>query len=312
MVDWHDPLVIQENYASGAILIYVTGGIFLWEWVTNLYLDWSLFSAIMVRWKWPTLLYLLTRLSTLITVICLFISINVKRELDCNASIHVILGFGYFAMALSSCLIAFRIAGIWNRRPSIVIFVTVAVFVNTAFFIYALITNGGSVWVPEAKACIELHTVRNRLNTIVAFATDVLMLIVMLVGIWVKRASGGLYRLVYRQGIIWFLVAIIFYVPLVVLVTLNLNDAMNVLFQMPVCIAMTLCATRMHRGLYEYANTTHVVAEISESTQFNSISYPVDAPSNLTTENTTPAVPIVHAAENDKLTNIGSTICSEV
>ncbi|OBZ67866.1 hypothetical protein A0H81_12271 [Grifola frondosa] len=99
---------------------------------------------------------------------------------------------------------------------------------------------------------------------------DVLMLLVMLLGIWLKRGSGNLWRLVIRQGLIWVLVP--FFSPFhllsvkfvsMVLISLNLNDAMNMLFQTPVSVSMTICSTRMHRSLYEFANSGQVVVDVN-------------------------------------------------
>ncbi|OBZ75312.1 hypothetical protein A0H81_04978 [Grifola frondosa] len=216
--NWQDPSVVIRNYVSFGTLAQVTGGIFLWEWVTTLYFDWRLLSVGRANWRWPTLIYVISRLSLLVTVICKFITFNVKNEVNCNALARIVIAFGYFAMVLSSLLIALRmnVIAIWNWKLPITFFVIITALVNTVFLFYGLIYDRGSIWNPIAGACVMLKTDRNRLSIFVAFGTDVLMLIVMLIGIWVHRGTGSLWKLVQHRGLIWFAVAVLSYIPNVV------------------------------------------------------------------------------------------------
>ncbi|OBZ76875.1 hypothetical protein A0H81_02928 [Grifola frondosa] len=258
----------------------IAGGIYIWDWVNTLYFDWRLASGGKEEWRWPALVYLLARFTNLIAVICQFIIMNLQNEPNCDALIRVMLSFAYISIALTSTLIAIRTIAIWNRELPVVLFATIAVLSNAGCLLYGKILNNGvnydanqslqgliqnstSVWNISIGTCVISHTARAKLGIIVTFTTSVLMLIVMLAGIWTKRGTGSLWRLLYRQGIIWVAVAILFYIPLVVLISLNVNDPTNLLLQAPVNAAMTICSTRMHRSLYEYANSNHVIVEVS-------------------------------------------------
>ncbi|OBZ65998.1 hypothetical protein A0H81_14033 [Grifola frondosa] len=242
--------------ASIVVLDQIAGGIFLWEWATTLYFDWRLLSSGTAERRWPTILYIFSRLAALVTVFLQFLGLNLVLEspFNCDALSLAIVMFAYLSMLLSSALIALRIIAIWNRKIPVVLFASVAFLANFACLLYGIILNNGSVLKPAATVCMDMDAVRDKLNIIVAFVTDVLMLIVMMIGIWRMRGSGSLWRVVYYQGIIWLLFAVLCYSSLIILILLHLDEALYSLFPVPLAVAMTICATRMHRGLYEYAN----------------------------------------------------------
>ncbi|OBZ76990.1 hypothetical protein A0H81_03421 [Grifola frondosa] len=172
-------------------------------------------------------------------------------------------------MGLSSALIALRIIGIWGPSLQVILSVSTVFLVNVGFILYGIIRNGGSEWSNTEKICVDIDTTRNNINIFVAFATDTIMLFMMLFGIWWNRAgAGSLWQLIKRQGVIWLTVSVLFYIPVVVIASLNLNDAMNLLFQLPLCMAMTICSTRMYRSLYEYTNPGQFTIHASEPLNF--------------------------------------------
>jgi len=95
-----------------------------------------------------------------------------------------------------------------------------------------------------------------RPSIIATLATDIVLLITMLAGLLHIRLLGGgrfgLASLLWKQGVIWLLLATIAEVPPVVLMCLNLNDPLNVMFQFPSFIAMSIAGTRMHRALADF------------------------------------------------------------
>ncbi|OBZ76360.1 hypothetical protein A0H81_02912 [Grifola frondosa] len=146
-------------------------------------------------------------------------------------------------------------------------FVGFTFLVNVGCLLYGTVTDGSTEWSPTYGACLPLHTEQYKMNAFVSFTADVSMLTVMLVGIWINAGTGSLSSLVYRQGLIWFVVAVLFYIPSVVLFVLDLNAPMNMLFETPLYVAMTISATRMHRGLHEYANPSQFAVNVSHSSK---------------------------------------------
>jgi len=77
------------------------------------------------------------------------------------------------------------------------------------------------------------------------------------------------------------MVATVFHIPPVVLICLNLNDPMNLMFQTLTCVTLGICSTHMHRSLYVYANSkegvvlTPVFASITTNQHIPGVFYPM-------------------------------------
>jgi len=91
-------------------------------------------------------------------------------------------------------------------------------------------------------------------------AADIALLLVMLVGLFrMRRYSSdtvGLVEHLWRQGVIWLLLATAAEVPPVVFMLLNLNGPFNIMFQQTSWIMMAIAGTRMYRSLVDFASSS--------------------------------------------------------
>ncbi|OBZ76026.1 hypothetical protein A0H81_03503 [Grifola frondosa] len=249
MVNWNGPATVARDHETQHTLYQVSAGIFLWEWITTLYFDWSLLRPLSSEWRGPTIVYLLCRLTGLGTAICTFIQLNLTFEHNSDVSL-IVLEVTHDANSLQA-MTRIRLhrggAVFGSHRPSnhrnlgsssvCDPCCRLCLSGKPGLYLYGIIRNGGSRWNPTEKACTDLHTTRNSVNLVVS-------------------GAGSLWRLLQRQGAIWLTVSVAFYIPAVVIISMDLKNkyVMNITFQVPPSMAMTICATRMHRGLYEYAN----------------------------------------------------------
>jgi len=60
----------------------------------------------------------------------------------------------------------------------------------------------------------------------------------------------------WKQGVLWFILATICEIPPTVFICLNLNDAYNLMFLMPWLITLSIAATRMYRTLADFGSST--------------------------------------------------------
>jgi len=108
--------------------------------------------------------------------------------------------------------------------------------------------------------CVLQHTKHVMSSIFSSFATDLLLLVLMLIGIlrpgWKQaRQQGSLWWLLYMQGLAWVVVFTLAQVPPVVFIILDLNDPMNVMFPPVGLILTAVGASRLHRKL-----TDHIAA----------------------------------------------------
>jgi len=103
----------------------------------------------------------------------------------------------------------------------------------------------------------------NKVSIITMFITDFILLVVMLVGLLRMGVLGpdtfALGSLLWKQGLIWLLLATTVEVLPVVFISLNLNDAFNEMFLMPSLVTMSIAATRMYRSLTDFGSNNVAV-----------------------------------------------------
>ncbi|KAH9981974.1 hypothetical protein BJV74DRAFT_887218 [Russula compacta] len=165
---------------------------------------------------------------------------------------------GYVAIAASSLLIVLRIIAIWNRKRVIVVIALVTWVANLSIVIYGVVELR-SMWVPDLDTCsIAKSHGTLKLNFIFTLVTDIVLLSIMLLGLLRMRCHGSgsfaLAHLLWKQGLIWLLLATLAEVPPVVFIILNLNEPFDVMFQLPALLTMSIAATRMHRALVDRAS----------------------------------------------------------
>jgi len=113
-------------------------------------------------------------------------------------------------------------------------------------------------------------THRGLLNAAGVLVVDLVLLVSMLIGLLrhAQRSTGDIWRLLYRQCIIWMVLAGIAEIPPVVFLILNLNDPWNEMLTGTAITILSISATRMYRSLSERGSLTEYT--VSDRPQFSS------------------------------------------
>ncbi|KAH9974557.1 hypothetical protein BGW80DRAFT_1458099 [Lactifluus volemus] len=230
----------------------------LWEFFTTLHFEWSVIRGNR-PYRWTIWIYSLTRIATLISVILNIVELDVNTPINCQLWIIFELIFSYFALACASLLLMIRVTSvaIWKRNKIILALSTTVWITNVAFLIQGVVRIR-SVWIPEEQSCRISNSDTTKLNAIATLATDAMLLLMMLACLLQLRLQdGGMLSLgdfLWKQGLIWFLLAAVAEVPPTVFLILNLNSALNAMFQIPALIVLTIAATRMYRSLINFSS----------------------------------------------------------
>jgi hypothetical protein len=182
-------------------------------------------QEILERHIWPLYIYSLTRASTLMTIILNFVTLDITTPINCQVWITFELIFGYMSLVAASLLIVFRIIAIWNNNK-LVMGIAIIVWVTNVSVIILGIVRLRSVWDYTLRDCIVLNTEKNKPNIIVTLIADIVLLLVVLIGLFRLLHSGDSFALgwlLWKQGVIWLLIATVAEVPPTVLIILNLN-----------------------------------------------------------------------------------------
>ncbi|KAH9974547.1 hypothetical protein BGW80DRAFT_146517 [Lactifluus volemus] len=256
MVNFRDPIVLFQDFLVLVKLWHAFGGVFLWEFFTTLDFEWNVIRG-RRPYRWTIWIYSLTRISTLLVVILNMIAFDASSPIHCQLVVTFQLILAHLAVASASLLIMLRVIAIWNRNKTVLAFSISVWGINVAFLIQGVVRLR-SAFGPEATTCVVRNSDIAELNVIVTFVTDIILLLMMLGGLLhLRRQGGGLLDLgnfLWKQGIIWISLAVAAGVPPAVFLILNLNEALNLMFQIPALIILTISATRIYRSLIQFSS----------------------------------------------------------
>ncbi|KAH9954858.1 hypothetical protein BC827DRAFT_922722 [Russula dissimulans] len=112
-------------------------------------------------------------------------------------------------------------------------------------------------WSPTANACTLSNATSTKLNIVVSLSSDIVLLLIMLVGLlrW-RLGEGGpssMSRFLWTQCLLWLLLVAIGHVPPVVLLSLNM-------FWTPALITLSIAATRTYRSLADFGSRDTIIS----------------------------------------------------
>jgi len=196
------------------------------------------------------------RLLALMSIILNFIGFNLTTEFNCNAWFRSTLVSAWFSVAIASFLLVLRGVAIWGRDKMITS-VAIAIWSANLAASFWSTTKGHAVWSPVANTCAISGTNEFRWSILTNLVVDLSLLSIMFLGVLHKKNATYLWRMLYFQSIFWILTAIATEVPSVVLPFLNMNDAWNLMFQVPHMVLMVIMSTRLYRDLFQYITNDH-------------------------------------------------------
>ncbi|KAF8680528.1 hypothetical protein RHS04_04132 [Rhizoctonia solani] len=277
MVNWSDPEIIGKQAAAFSQLLLVLLGLYTWEVFNSLDFDYS----IIANWrdfKWPMVVYFVCRYSIWVGVTMLIVANNFTQELDCQVFYTITQLFGNIAIGTASGLLMLRGSGsiriaIWSRNRY-VLFGLLFIALGHWAILFLGVISVRSVWDPRTSVCVVTGTSTTLLRLIYGYtmAFDLTVLVVSTAGL---LRSGGwqgsdLWKLLFRDGIVYFVVAFVGNSIAAVFTILHLNAAMDIMFTVPAAVFSTVVACRAVRRLSEWARQDVYIHSRSRSIQNSS------------------------------------------
>jgi len=287
MVNFNSPAALTQDALALTKLWHTVGGLYIWEYFTTLEYEWGVIRG-RRPYRWTIWIYSVARVSALFLVVLGFVLMDNTAYIHCQVAITSETGFAFLTVSASSLLIVLRVIAVWNRNKVAVIAAIILWIINAAFFIQ-LIARLRFARLSGPWPCVPVNIESNQLNMIAMAVTDIALLLVMLVGLFRLRYYGndmfGLTQFLWKQGIIWLLLALAAEIPPVVFLILNLNVPFDTMFQFPAYITMTIAATRLYRSLVDFTfsstDAAHGVPKdscplVQESRRMMATSIPMD------------------------------------
>ncbi|KAI0056444.1 hypothetical protein BV25DRAFT_1920988 [Artomyces pyxidatus] len=301
MVNWRDPARVEQDYLIFLKLNHVIGGLYIWDMVTTCQFELNVLRR-KRPYRRPIWIYCITRISTLLTIVILFIDKDAWGLKNCRAWDVVIYISAYIGSASASCIILIRTLAIWNFHRAIVVFCLTIWLASKALNIRD-VTMIESVYYPQFGLCMPINTNKSFANALGILVSDLTLLMTMLVGlrrIRTGEAAFGLWRVLFHQGLIWLALATVAEVPNVILTGVNLSDPWNVMFQLTALVILSISATRMYRHLSDYGSITTFVVDTKGDLVAESLAFRRPTVSGTTVDRSAITIPMTVRVERGR------------
>ncbi|KAI0047171.1 hypothetical protein FA95DRAFT_1606269 [Auriscalpium vulgare] len=303
-MNWKDPSVVLATEQAFVRLSHVLLGLVLWEIVTTCDYD---IDVLRGRRRCPLTywIYLGCRVTMAAAMIMLIITKDIVGLENCTAwdvSIYIL---GYLSLGLASFLILLRVFAVWQGQLAVVVVSSGMWALSTALNIrYISILR--AVYVPQLGECSPVDSALSIPSNISVIVSDFGLLAIMLAGILKyskklpeeARDFGGVWNVLWQQGIVWLCLASLVEVPTLVLIILSLNEPWDVMFEVVTLVTLSIGATRMYRALATYLPRTDefMPQNATDSTPVIEINGP---PGHTWTSNLAPTTPITIDSRKD-------------
>ncbi|ELU43170.1 hypothetical protein AG1IA_02810 [Rhizoctonia solani AG-1 IA] len=281
MVNWSDPEIIGKQAAAFSQLLLVLLGLYTWEVFNSLDFDYSIianwrdFKYFSCSWKHGSnilqVVYFVCRYSIWVGVTMLIVANNFTQELDCQGEcrsqwsvVDILIDLG---LPPPNHSVLYNNPAVWQHCDRNCFRSSHASRLTEVLGVISV----RSVWDPRTSVCVVTGTSTTLLRLIYGYtmAFDLTVLVVSTAGL---LRSGGwqgsdLWKLLFRDGIVYFVVAFVGNSIAAVFTILHLNAAMDIMFTVPAAVFSTVVACRAVRRLSEWARQDVYIQSVFDRCQ---------------------------------------------
>ncbi|KAF8138211.1 hypothetical protein EV363DRAFT_1154043 [Boletus edulis] len=232
MVNWKNPHVMATEALDFNNVVHVFCGLYIWELMVSFYFEISLIQG-KRKVGWPLVLpFFLCRYGMLLALVGLVVSLNVSTKVNCGVLYTFISVAGNTTIASASTSLMIRTLALWEWQRWVTITICILSLGQWGILIRGM-NIVHAVWDESANACVVDHTNHLLLNLnyfcTMAFDFVILIFTAIVLGRF-SRPNEGLSGLLFRDGLIYFLVTSICNTIPAVLNLLNFNGEFSPTF----------------------------------------------------------------------------------
>ncbi|VDB87265.1 unnamed protein product [Peniophora sp. CBMAI 1063] len=268
MVHWTAEVTVHQAYRALSDLNNVFCGFYLWDYFKDIRYELTYLRRQDKR-SWMALCNVACRFATLVSVSLLLAMMNLPGPSYCQA-IWVTLAFLSSISALCALFIlAHRITLVWPGNRPVQVGVSVAWVAAAAGSLYRIL-KAHSTWDYAVALCTVQDTVCLRAPAFILLVVNILFMSLLLWGCYTLPSIAviSFWVKLYRLGATPLAVATLLQLAFTVLVFVNLDDAMNLMFHAPAVILLSVASTRIYRALEPYHNGTTHLSRVFVGTSF--------------------------------------------
>ncbi|KIY49568.1 hypothetical protein FISHEDRAFT_41714 [Fistulina hepatica ATCC 64428] len=226
MVNWASPVENEKDYIVFQNTIFTLFGLYLWELLTTWNFEWSLLTR-RRKFRWPLVIFFfLSRYCILLAFIGLILSFSDTAKINCVALYTFNSWTGNMAILCSSTSLMLRTIALWERKLKVVIPLVILCLGHWAV-LYRGMFIVTATWDDTRHSCLVTQTTPSLLTVTFFFTMgfDFVILVFTFIALYSKHsARTDLWKLLFQDGLIYFLVSFTTNCIPAVLNVLNLNS----------------------------------------------------------------------------------------
>ncbi|KAG2041144.1 hypothetical protein BDR03DRAFT_947130 [Suillus americanus] len=291
MANWESEEVIQMDSIIFLKFMHALLGLYLWEVFISLDFDWAVMTG-KTRFRWPLVFYFAGRYLLLFALIGIAVALDTPSEINCQALYAFNQLAGNAAVGLASINLSFRTIAIWSQNIWVVTLLVLIIIGHWSLILQGILLT--AVWRPGVGCAITYSDTTILAATFIySMCFDFVVLCLSTYKLaWTPTRSGAsgaptrLVRMLFSDGLIYFFIAFGSNVIATIMMVLDLNAIMSVIFNVPAAIASTIVASRVVRRLTNFQRSGLEMISLpreNSGTAFKNtnagLSNPVNAPS---------------------------------
>lgn len=248
---------------------HISAGAYALEICFTAVYDWEIITG-KRRWKWTMPLYFLCKYIMFFSCLGMLLVLNIDTPINCQALYSFAQFAGNAAIGSASTLLMLRTIAIWNRSLWVTIPLGLLSAGHWGILLHGM-TTVKSRFDSVARACgLDSTGDGNNLflNLLYLYTMfiDLVVLVVSTIGLLMTPGRSSLWKLLFRDGIIFFIMAFLSNAFSAVLLLINLNPAMNLMFSVP---AACITAAAASRSFIRLSTWSQADVYVHQSTSIN-------------------------------------------
>ncbi|KDQ07163.1 hypothetical protein BOTBODRAFT_614745 [Botryobasidium botryosum FD-172 SS1] len=243
MTAWSEPAEIARDAQIFQKILLFLLGLYVWEVLGSLAFDWTIITR-KRQFRWPMIFYFWNTAT------------NVTTKVQCQT----LYGFNQFAgntaIGTASTLLVLRTVAVWARKLYIIIPLVILSLGHWTVLFHGVATVQSN-WSVTDNACIVSGTEPAFINLLYIYTMlfDLVVLLLTVIGLLLSPGrSSNLWTLLFKDGVVYFIVAFSVNLISTVFLLMNLNPVMNVMFTVPAATASAIVSCRVFVRLSQFTS----------------------------------------------------------
>jgi len=259
MPDWNSSKEMARDIDIFAKLMHGLLGLYAFEFCISFDFEWEFLTG-KRKFRWPMFFYFANRYLLLFTLIGVAIAVDSYSEIDCQVLYTFNQLAGDSAIGLASINLSIRTIVVWAHNRYVVGLLVLVILGHWTLILQGVMLR--AEWIP-GSGCVITSTNNTILAAVFIYSMCFDLLVILLnmykllgIGVGPPRVFGTnrLRKLIFTDGLIYFLIAFVANLAATTCLLLKMNPIMNIIFNIPAAVFSTIVACRVVRRLTNFTN----------------------------------------------------------